>query len=77
MIKKLAPGFLLVLNGEAHHSLKVLLNPAFNTHAVNGEKQVCPLSGQDLSVIATAHTFHVPHGNSKVTRFCGIAPVVN
>ncbi|KAK7094396.1 uncharacterized protein [Littorina saxatilis] len=36
MIKRLTPDFLLVMNGEAHHSLKVLLNPAFNTHSVNG-----------------------------------------
>ncbi|KAK7474093.1 hypothetical protein BaRGS_00034699 [Batillaria attramentaria] len=36
MIAKLVPDFLLIINGSAHHSLKRLLNPSFNSHSVNG-----------------------------------------
>lgn len=36
MLRTLVPDFLLVLNGSAHHSLKKLLNPSFNSHSVNG-----------------------------------------
>ncbi|KAL8609195.1 hypothetical protein ACOMHN_058815 [Nucella lapillus] len=36
LLKTLMPQFLLLLNGEAHHSLKRLLNPAFSTQAVYG-----------------------------------------
>lgn len=34
-IDRIMPGFLLTLNGEEHHALRKLLNPAFNSTSVN------------------------------------------